>query len=111
MINNIQNNTFSGSVEDITQEYFGLELTEPQMFFAIGSLFITVIFFFTFIYLLIKTYITKSCVGCKRLAKCEKRIKEIENQISLNGYFDNQTFNNLSAKIDKLSEEINNGNK
>ena len=109
MINTIQNNTFSGNVEGITQEYLGMELTEPQMYFAIGGFFVTIIVFLSFIYLLTKTFINKSCIGCKRLAKCEQKIKDIEERMELSGYFDKDVFENLSDKIDKLTEEIENG--
>lgn len=109
MINNIPNNTFKGTVDGITQEYMGLDLTSGQMYFAIGGFFLTVILFLFIMYFLFKTFINKSCVGCKRLAKCEKDIKDIQEKIELNGYFDKDWVLSLSEKIDKLQEDITNG--
>ena len=109
MINNISDNSFYSEVDSITQEYSDIGITSMQFYSILFALTIIIIAFLGFIYMLVKTYINKSCAGCKRLAKAEKRLAELEKQISLNGYFDNQTFNNLSAKIDKIQEELKNG--
>ena len=110
MINqNFGNITQSGTEQTINADAFDADITPAQFYCVLGSLTIILIVFLTFLYLLFKTFINKSCVGCKRLAKCEKNIKDIQEKIELNGYFDKDWVLSLSEKIDKLQEDITNG--
>ena len=79
------------------------------MYFAIGGIFLTIIIFLAFIYLLIKTYINKSCIGCKRLARCEKEIKEIKTNLEVGKYLDFDVFQDISNKLDDIKEDLTNG--
>ena len=67
---------------------------------------LTVLIVSLLVFLIIKETAKRNCWGCKRLDRAEKDIAEIKRQISLNGYFDKQTFINLNAKLDKLSNEV-----
>lgn len=86
-----------------------MDLTQTGVGFGISDtmcICLTVLIVSLLVFLLIKETAKRNCWGCKRLAKAEKEIENLKKQISLNGYFDKQTFINLNAKLDKLSNEV-----
>lgn len=105
----LENITQSGTEQTINMDAVVTDLTPGQMYFAIGGIFLTIIIFLAFIYLLIKTYINKSCIGCKRLARCEKEIKEIKTNLEVGKYLDFDVFQDISNKLDDIKEDLTNG--
>ena len=109
MINTISNNNFQAEVKDISQYYTDIGITPMQFYSVLFAFTVVLIFFLTFIYLLIKTFINKSCAGCKRLAKCEKEIKEIKTNLEVGKYLDFDVFQDISNKLDDIKEDLTNG--
>ena len=109
MINTISNNTFQSEVKDISQDYNEIGLTSTQFYSVLFAFTTLLLFFLTFIYLLIKTYLNKSCAGCKRLKKCEKEIKEIKTNLEVGKYLDFEVLREISDKLDNIKEDITNG--
>lgn len=109
MINTISNNNFQAEVKDISQDYTDIGITPMQFYSVLFAFTVVLIFFLTFIYLLIKTFINKSCAGCKRLAKCEKEIKEIKTNLEVGKYLDFDVFQDISNKLDDIKEDLTNG--
>ena len=73
----------AGSTEQvITAEAGTINLTEPQMYFTIFGLFFFLSLIAILFYRIIKTVAVKSCLGCKRLLKCEKEIQYIKNKLN-----------------------------
>ena len=109
MINTISNNNFQAEEKDISEEYTDIGITPMQFYSVLFAFTVVLIFFLTFIYLLIKTFINKSCAGCKRLAKCEKEIKEIKTNLEVGKYLDFDVFQDISNKLDDIKEDLTNG--
>ena len=96
-MNNIANST------DLEQYGMGFAISDTMIICA------TVLIVAVFLYLLLKSYINKSCSGCKRLKNCEKEIKEIKENLKAGKYLDFDVLENISDKLDNIKEELENG--
>jgi hypothetical protein len=47
--------------------------------FHIGCIAVVILAFALVTYKVLNSLVTKSCIGCKRLKDCERRIKKLEN--------------------------------
>ena len=97
----------NGSTADIVG--YSVGITSTQFYSVLFAITTILLFVLTFIYLLIKTYVNKSCAGCKRLKKCENEIKEIKQKIETGNYLDFDVFQNISDKLDDIKEDLQNG--
>lgn len=104
-----ENITQSGTEQTISGSIHDIGITSTQFYSVLFAFTVVLIFFLTFIYLLIKTFINKSCVGCKRLIKCEKEIKEIKTNLEVGKYLDFDVFQDISNKLDDIKEDLTNG--
>ena len=104
MINNVSH--FSGTVKTIDQTYSHLGLTEVQSYFLFTGVFLTLIILIICIKQLVDGVLSKSCIGCKRLKKCEDDIKKIKQTIALQGYFTPESFKEVSQKLDDIKKEL-----
>ena len=109
IIQTFENITQSGTEQEIVGNIHDIGITSMQFYSVLFALTLIVIAFLSFIYLLIKSYINKSCAGCKRLGKCEKEIKELKHKIEVSKILDFDVFNNISAKLDEIKEDLKNG--
>lgn len=80
--------------------------TEWQGYCIITGFFLTLIVLIICIKQLCSQIVAKSCIGCKRLAKCEKAIKELKKESSINTVFDKNIFNELSQKLENIIKEL-----
>lgn len=111
MINNISNNTFSGSIKEINQDYQVANLTPHQAYFLFTGFFITIIILIICIKDVVIRISDKACIGCKRLKRCEKAIQEIKKEQSVRGFFDNKTFTHILSELEKIKEWFKNNGK
>ena len=111
MINNISNNTISGSIKEISQDYSCLSLTPHQTYFMLTGIFITLIVLIICIKETVVEISDRACIGCKRLRKCENEIKELKRQNNIRGVFDNKTFKHILSELEKIKEWFSNNGK
>ena len=80
MINNISNNTISGSVKEINQEYGGFECTPAQFYFSLSCITIVLVVSIVMISRLIQTAILRiNFINPKTLQKLKEDIlKELK---------------------------------
>lgn len=77
MINNISNNTISGSVKEINQEYDGFECTPTQFYFSLSCITIVLVVSIVMISRLIQTAILRvNYISPKTLQKLKEEILE-----------------------------------
>lgn len=81
-------------------------LTYGQMYFALAELFIFLVFAAYLIYKFSSAVANKSCVGCKRLKRCENEIKSIKTTLALNEFVDVSILEEISAKVDELKKKV-----
>lgn len=73
---NVSDIVQEGSYQELSVAGHGATFTEAQTYCLVGG--VVLIVFLVFAYVLIKTYILKSCSGCKRLLQCEKDIADLK---------------------------------
>ena len=77
MINNISNNTISGGVKEINQEYGGFECTPVQFYFSLSCITIVLVVSIVMISRLIQTVILRvNYISPKTLQKLKEEILE-----------------------------------
>lgn len=107
MINQeFHNITQNGNSAQIQASAEGLEFSPVQGYCIITGFFLTLIVLIICIKQLCSQIVAKSCIGCKRLAKCEKAIKELKKESSINTVFDKNIFNELSQKLENIIKEL-----
>lgn len=79
-MNNISSNVIQGGVDRIVQEYQSANLTGEQTYLIIFCTFILAVLAICFVHNIVRIIAAKSCAGCKRLAKCEKAIKQLQEK-------------------------------
>lgn len=76
MINNVSNNTISGSVKEINQEYGGFECTQAQFYFGISCITLVLVVSIIMITKLIQTAILRiNYINPKVLEQLKEEIK------------------------------------
>ena len=77
MINNVSNNTISGSIKEINQEYSGFECTPAQFYFSLSCVTLVLVISIVMITRLIQTAILKvNYINPKVLQKLKEEILE-----------------------------------
>ena len=77
MINNVSNNTISGSIKEINQEYSGFECTPAQFYFSLSCVTIVLVTLIIMITRLIQTAILRiNYISPKVLQKLKEEILE-----------------------------------
>ena len=77
MINNVSNNTISGSVKEINQEYSGFECTTTQFYFSLSCITLILVVSIVMITRLIQTAILRmNYINPKVLQKLKEEILE-----------------------------------
>ena len=102
--NNLSGNT--GTVTGTTQTISNVHLTEHQSDLLIINSFILVAILIVCIFSTIKSYVKKSCVGCKRLVNCEHEIKKLKKNATLNNIVDYETLNVIAKDIAEIKKRI-----
>lgn len=102
--NNLSGN--SGTVTGTTQTISNVHLTEHQSDLLIVNSFLLLAIFIVCLFSTIKSYVTKSCIGCKRLRDCEEKIKDIKSTLTLNEYIDKNAIKNIVMDISAIKKEI-----
>jgi|GEM_PF-6001376 len=106
-IQNFENVMQSGSTQEINANIKDIGFTEAQGYCIIAGFFLLVIFMIFCIKEIAKTYVTKSCAGCKRLKKAEKEITELKRfEIAIDRKQKNIE-NMLGSKLNDILDKIN----
>ena len=75
MINNVSNNTITGSIKEINQEYTGMDLTAPQFYSCLFCLTLVIIVSIIMISRLIQTIILRAnYINPKIIEEIKKQI-------------------------------------
>lgn len=102
--NTLSRNT--GTVTSTTQDISNLHLTEHQSDLLIINSFILTAILIVCIFSTVKSYVKKSCAGCKRLLNCEYEIKQLKKNTALNNIVDYETLNSIAKDIAEIKKRI-----
>lgn len=102
----LNNVTQSGTSQVIDLNAEAIGMTGGQTYCVIIGFVFMVCFALALIYLLIKTFINKSCAGCNRLRNCEKEIVNMKKQMSINGYIDGDSIKEILEQVKELRQEV-----
>ena len=77
MINNVSNNTISGSIKEINQEYSGFECTPAQFYFSLSCVTLVLVVSIVMITRLIQTAILRiNYINSRVLQKLKEEVLE-----------------------------------
>ena len=104
VMNNLSGNT--GTISGTTQHISDIQITEQQSdILIIGSFSILAILIIC-LFSLLKSYVTKSCSGCKRLRTCEDEIKQIKKDLMLNKIVDAEILKTIADDVAEVKKRI-----
>jgi len=95
-----------GTRHEIMANTGNIDLTGCQIYFALTGLFLSIIFISFLIYKLSSAIANKSCMGCNRLKRCEKEIKNIKSTLALNEFVDASILEEIAHKVDELKQKV-----
>ena len=102
--NNLSNTT--GTISGTTQNISDIQISEQQgETILIGSFLIVIVLIFC-LFSFLKSYITKSCSGCKRLRKCEEELKHIKKSILLNNLIDSDILKTMAQDVTEIKKRM-----
>lgn len=102
--NNLSNVT--GTISGSTQHISDIQMSEQQgETILIGSFLIILVLIFC-LFSFLKSYVTKSCTGCKRLRKCEEEINHIKKNMSLNNIIGSDILKTMAKDITEIKKRI-----
>ncbi len=102
--NNISEN--SGTITGTTQDIAHVHLTENQSDLLIICSFSILALCILCVFSIIKVYITKSCLGCKKLNECKSEIKQIKKTLALNELVDHNAIKDIVKDIAEIKKRM-----
>lgn len=103
-MNNLSNNT--GTISGTEQHISDIQVSEQQGETIIIGLFFIISILIICLFSFLKSYITKSCSGCKRLKKCEEDIKHLQKDLTLNNLVDSDILKTIAKDITEIKKRI-----
>lgn len=74
----LNNITQSGASDCIDLVASYTAMTPQQFYIVVGCATLILLFIIYMLFSTLRGYVTKSCVGCKRLKKCEEDLKKVK---------------------------------
>ena len=104
-INNLSGNE-GATISETQQHISDIQITEHQSDLLIINSFILIAILILSIASIIKTYVRKTCAGCKRLTKCEEELKTLRKNLIINDIIDNETLSSIAKDVADMRKRI-----